>query len=192
MKQLLAALAVMIGLSSAAHAGILIEPYLGYEFGDLKTQTVSSLGGVETTDKVSGVGYGLRLGYKFMLPWVALDYTAGSGTVKHDSGPDDDGTQSSLGAVVGVDLPLIRAWAGYGFSNELKAKSSSSTATYKGNYMKAGVGLGFIPLVSVNVEYQINDFKKIDLGSGEVDRSTIFDTMKFDTVMVSVSIPFNL
>jgi len=194
MKKIFAIIAMAIGMSSTAHAGILIEPYLGYEMGDLIRKDVGST--TETTDKVSGVSYGMRLGYKFLLPWVALDYSSGTATGKPDSGTDFDLTKSSLGAVVGVNLPLIRMWAGYGFSNEatIKGTAGSNNLKLKGNYLKAGVGLGFIPLVSINLEYKINDIKKVDLGAGagEVDKSTIFDTAKHDTIMLSVSVPFNL
>jgi opacity protein-like surface antigen len=201
MKKIFAILAVMIGMSSAAHAGILIEPYLGYETGDSTYKFVSSIdpSGTEFKDSLSGVSYGMRLGYKFLLPWIALDYTSGTGTDKVDSkfsSTNSDFTRTSLGAVVGVNLPLIRAWAGYGFSNELTLKGANGTpdTKMKGTYLKAGVGLGFLPFVSVNLEYKINDIKKVDLGygAGEQDKSAVFDSTKNDTIMLSVSVPFNL
>ncbi len=201
MKKIFAVLAVMIGMSSAAHAGILIEPYLGYETGDFTYKFVGAVDptGTEYKDSLSGVSYGMRLGYKFLLPWIALDYTSGSGTDKVDSkfaSSNQDFTRSSLAAVVGVNLPLIRAWAGYGFSNELtlKGANGANDTKFKGTYLKAGVGLGFIPFVSVNLEYKINDIKKVDLGAGvgEQDKSVVYDSTKNDSIMLSVSVPFNL
>jgi hypothetical protein len=186
-------------MSSAAQAGILIEPYLGYETGDSTFKYVPSIdpSGTEFTDSLSGVGYGMRLGYQFMIPWVALDYSSGTQTAKVDKGRDSyDMTKSSLGAVVGVSLPLIRAWAGYGFSNEMTKKGTAGSADtkLKGTYLKAGVGLGILPLLELNLEYKINDLKKVDLGAGagEQDKSAIFDSTKYDTIMFSVSMPFNL
>ncbi len=195
MKKIFAAIAVMIGISSSAHAGIMLEPYLGYEMGDMAYKFVG--GGTEYKDSISGVGYGLRLGYKFLLPWVALDYTAGSGTDKVDSdiGDNRDFAKASLGAVVGVDLPiLLRGWVGYGLSNELVLKGLNGAANtkYKGGYMKFGLGTTILPFVSLNLEYKINDLKKVDLGTGEVDKSTVYDSLKHDTIMLSVSLPFNL
>jgi opacity protein-like surface antigen len=198
MKKIFAVLAVALGMSSAAHAGILVEPYLGYEMGDLKYKfAAGNSDQADHTDSTSGMAYGLRVGYKFLIPWVALDYTGGTATVKPDpTGSDYDLTKSSLGAVVGVSLPLIRAWAGYGFSNEITKKGTAGNpdAKFKGNYLKAGVGLGILPLVDINLEYKINDLKKVDLGAGagDQDKSAIYDSNKYDTIMISVSLPFNL
>ncbi len=196
MKKLLSAFAIVFGMSSLAHAGMLVEPYLGYQMGDSKYQYAPASSNSEYTDKLSGVGYGLRLGYKFLVPWVALDYTGVSGTDKVDYPgiKDMDFTKSSLGLVAGADLVLLRAWAGYGFSNQMTLKGDSGNPDYKfkGTYIKAGLGLGFIPLVSLNLEYQINNFDKVDVGSGEQSKSDVFDTLKHDTIMFSVSAPFNL
>jgi opacity protein-like surface antigen len=199
MKKLFAVLAMAIGMSSAAHAGILIEPYLGYETGDSMFKYVPSVdpSGTEFTDSITGASYGMRLGYQFMIPWVALDYSAGTQTAKADKGRDGyDLTKSSLGAVVGVSLPLVRAWAGYGFSNEMTKKGTAGNPDnkFKGTYLKAGVGLGILPLLELNLEYKINDLKKVDFGAGagEQDKSDVFDSTKYDTIMFSISVPFNL
>jgi hypothetical protein len=193
MKKILAAFAFILGTSSLAHAGMMIEPYLGYEFSDLKYQFI---GQSEYTDKLSGTGLGLRLGYKMLLPWFALDYTTVSGKGKTDypGSANYDYTRSSLGAVVGVDLPLIRGWIGYGFSNDYTQKGEGlvQDRKFKGTYTKLGVGLGILPFVSLNAEYQMNDLKKVDFGTGEQDKSDVFTSTKNDSIMLSVSIPFNL
>ncbi|MEZ0392445.1 MAG: outer membrane beta-barrel protein [Pseudobdellovibrionaceae bacterium] len=194
MKRILAIFALIFGMSSAAQAGLLIEPYIGYAFGKA---TYTFIGATEYTDNLSGAGYGLRLGYKFLMPWVALDYTGGSGTAKsgRPGVADSDYTVTSLGGVVGVDLPiLLRAWAGYGFSNEVLLKGAAGAADqkFKGTYTKVGVGFTGLPFVSLNAEYQIHDFKKVDVGSGEVDKTDVFDKLTGDQVLVSVSIPFDL
>lgn len=201
MKRILTIAAFILGTSSLAHAGILIEPYLGYESGAVKNTV--SMGGAEASYSLatSGPAFGLRLGYKFLMPWVALDYTAGSGKSESAiSGASDlDYTKSSLGLVVGADLPIVHPYVGYGFSNSVTIKKGNTTTgqdyVFKGTYVKAGVGLGFIPFVHVNLEYKINTYSKVDLGdgAGEINRSdSIFTELKHDTVMVSVSVPFNL
>ena len=191
MKKVLATIAVVFGMSSLAQAGMLIEPYLGYEMGDLKRQEKTE---AEFTDKSSGTSFGLRLGYKFLLPWVALDYTSGSGKLKTDDPGkvDSDYKKYSLGGTVGVDLPLIRGWVGYGFQNDLQIDDPTNDVKFKGTYTKFGVGLGFIPFVSLNVEYKINNFDKLDYNGTEYKVDDQFDTLKHDTVMISISAPFNL
>jgi hypothetical protein len=198
MKQILAAFTLVLGLSSVSQAGILIEPYLGYETGDLSYTPVFTGTGTEFKDVQTGTGYGLRLGYKFLIPWVALDYSGVSGKAKTGASAigfaDTDYTRSSLGAVVGADLPIIRLWAGYGLSNELAYKATASTAAskFKGSYVKAGVGLKLIPFLSVNLEYKMNTYTKFDNGTTESDIKDFFSSHKNDMLMISLSAPFNL
>lgn len=195
MKKLFAMIAMVFGVSSAAHAGILIEPYLGYGFGSLDYKTVGA--SQEYTDNMSGPGYGLRLGYQFILPWVALDYTGYSGTGKPGAPgeKDYDYSGNSLGAVVGVDLPVMfRFWAGYGFSNNFTQKGTDGAADIKakGTYTKVGVGWTALPILSINFEYQMNDWKKVDAGAGEVDMKDVFSTFKHNMYLISISAPFDL
>lgn len=194
MKQIFAALTVLIGLSSVSQAGIMIEPYLGYETGNLVYNPNTPA--IQLTDNLTAPSYGLRLGYKFLLPWVALDYAGAAGNVKSGNAfaPDTTYTRSSLGAVIGTDLPLVRFWAGYGFSNELAYKSTATTnaTKFKGTYLKAGLGLKVIPLMSVNVEYKINSYTRYDNGVSESDISNTFSSTKNDMIMLSLSAPFNL
>lgn len=200
MKKMFAAFALVFGISSLAQAGILIEPYLGYQMGQPKytyASSVPSFGGQSGSDNVSGAALGLRLGYKLLLPWIALDYTGTTGTAKPDSkfsSKDYDYTQTSLAAVVGVDLPVIHVWAGYGFSNQATYVGSggNNDMKFKGNYVKAGVGFGFIPFINLNVEYIMNNFNRVDVGNGEQDRGDIFSELKSDSILLSVSLPFNL
>lgn len=189
MKRILSIFAMAFGVSSAAQAGIYLEPYLGYETGAVKqTDLTPTL----TTVKTSGNTIGLRLGYKFLLPWVALDYSTLSGKAKPDGGTESDFTQNTLGVVVGADVPIVKPFVGYGFSNEATVKSDAGDVKYKGTYMKAGFGLGFIPFVNVNLEYRINNYDKITAGGVEFNKADIYQELKHDTVLISVSLPLNL
>lgn len=198
MKKFLTLFTVLIGMSSAAHAGLLVEPYLGYMFGDLKYKSVGG-GQTEYTDNLSGMAYGLRLGYKFVMPWVALDYTGYSGTAKNGvaGGTDYDYSGYALGAIVGVDLPMMfRFWGGYGFQNNLTKKGTNGVPDRKftGTYTKVGVGFKGFPMVSLNAEYIINRFNKVDFGggSGFEELSGFYSTFDANLLLLSVSIPFNL
>jgi hypothetical protein len=179
----------------------MIEPYLGYQTGETANDPVGA--SPEVTDTSSGMGLGLRLGYKFILPWVALDVTQATGKYK-DGTPgntiENDTSTTQLGLVAGVDLPfLFRFWAGYGLQNDITIKANTSAnanavdSKFYGSYVKGGIGFGIIPMLSINVEYVMSTYQKLDLGAGagkeNVDK--YYTTLNNNTVMIGVSAPFN-
>jgi hypothetical protein len=137
---------------------------------------------------------GLRLGYKFMLPWVALDYRLSSGEEVTDSTTLQKikAEQTQLGVTAGVDLPLIRLFAGYGFDNKYTFKPTSGDVVFKGSYTKVGAGMSILPFVKLNLEYIMNTYSKISTGGVEFDRSALYNKFEHNTVFLSVSAPFNL
>lgn len=171
MKKLLVVLAVVLGFGSVSHADVLVEPYLGYEFG-------------KTTDpdgKLTGSQLGLRLAYKTpLMLWVGADYTMGvSGEVDPDTGSKEDAKRSTLSGVVGIDFPiLLRAWVGVGFTNDLKLDAG----TFKGKNVKLGVGFTGLPFVSLNLEYIKDTWDKFDSTSLTTDAQN-------ESYVLSVSLP---
>ncbi len=193
MKKLLSIFSIVFGMSSLAHAGILIDPYLGYETGQVKYTTV--IGAVQGTNDISGTTLGLRLGYKFIIPYVALDYSMSTGKSKPSSGTETDFSQTGLGIVVGASLPFVSPYIGYGISNESKIKddgTGNGDTTLKGTYIKVGVGTGFIPIVTLNFEYKMSTYDKYSDNGGEVNRSDVFSDLTHNTTMIAVSFPLNL
>lgn len=198
MKKIFAMIAITLGMSYAAKAGIMIEPYLGYHGGDTVYQfTTLGGGGPEYTDTASGTGFGLRLGYKFLLPWVALDYATFNGTYK-DGVPGNsnyDYSMTNMSVVVGVDLPImLRAWAGYGFSDKGTLKFTSSETKTEGTSTKIGLGFKGFPFVSINAEYIMTTPTKLDYGhgSGKEDVDLYYKSLKPNFFLISVSVPWNL
>ncbi|MNL14220.1 hypothetical protein D3C87_1351510 [compost metagenome] len=173
MKKLLLVLALGLGFTSTSHADLMVEPYIGYEMGS------GSLGSDDF--KVTSTDLGLRLGYHSgLMFWGALDYTMGSGTIDPDTGDDQDGKRSTLAAVIGVDLPiLLRAWVGYGFTNEMKLDSD----TLKGKATKIGVGFTALPFVSLNLEVISDEWDETSSGGDPDAKNTSY--------LVSVSLPLN-
>lgn len=174
MKKLLAVFAVVLGFASVSQAGVLVEPYLGYEMGKTKNPD----------GKFEGSQLGLRLAYKApVFVWAGLDYTMGvSGTAKPDVGANDDGKRSTLYGVVGVDFPiLVRAWLGYGFMDEIKFDNSGKV---KGKGTKIGVGFTGLPFVSINLEYLTEKFD-------EWDGVSLPSDFENNTYILSVSVPFS-
>lgn len=173
MKKLLAAVILVLGFTSAAQAGIMIEPYLGFEMGKTKSPD----------GKLEGTQLGLRLAYSApIFFWAGLDATLGvSAKNKPDGAAESAATRSTYHAVVGVDFPiLVRAWAGYGLMNDIKV----DTGTYKGKSTKLGVGFTGLPFLSLNVEMISETFDKLD-------STTLASEFKNDTYVLSVSLPLD-
>lgn len=191
MNKLLSVLVLVLGVQ--AKAGVLIEPFLGYDQTTLKN---TDLSGTNSGATDSGTDYGARLGYRFNQGfWLAAEYTGGSGKSKSDivGTADQDYTKTALGAVIGYDSGRFRFWGGYGFSDKITFKQTGSTDTdAAGTNLK--VGLGFIAAnhVSVNLEYIIPKYTKLTSSGVEYDVATLYS--KFDTsgAMLSVSFPFDL
>ena len=139
MKKILIGLMLIVSGFNAS-AGIMVEPYLAYNFA----------GEVGNTD-TSGVNMGARLGYSLpMLVSFGLDYNFGEYT--HDmSSVDVDVDHSKLGVFVAVDLPiLMRAWATY----YVNANADFGATDVDGDGFGLGVGLTMLPFVSLNLEYR--------------------------------------
>ena len=172
------ALVLVLGITAQANAGVLIEPYLGYNSG--KWEQGSS------NEKLSGVNYGARLGYQHALGLnFGLDYFTGKWQDKADVKADI--TPAILGAFVGFEFPvLLRVYAVYGFKNEAKFKDRSRSVKYEGgNSIKLGVGFTALPLLSINVEYMATTLD-------EVKGNSLTNDMNLKTYGISVSAPFDL
>lgn len=183
---------VSFGLASQASAGLLLEPYLGYESSTLTLDD----GSVDSGGKGSGLGFGARLGYKTpIMIWVAADYSSVSGATYKGAVSTNDGKidSTNLFVDVGVDLPILfRLWAGYGVQSKSKfaADSGAGGDIIYESPLKVGIGLTALPLVSINVEYFTAKVKEIETG-GSTTQGSFFKTSDNKGLVVSVSAPFN-
>jgi hypothetical protein len=174
-----------------AQAGLLIEPYLGYQFGNLKT-TDGAMGASPNTghsDSTSGLTLGGRLGLTLPLVFIAADYSTTNGK----SG-SDNAILNQLGATAGLSLPFFRAYLGYSFMNDLKVQPSTGEVTLSGSALKAGVGFTGLPFLALNLEYIMNTFNKYK-GPGvdqSIDSAGYLKDAKMDAVQFSVSVPFDI
>lgn len=166
-----------------AQAGILVEPYLGYELGTLKYT-----GSPNASFDLSSAALGLRAGVTFPLLFVALDYSVLlGGSAKDDTAAATkwDASGSQLFAEVGAQLPLIRAYLGYGIANTFELKSGGTTNKFEnGTTIKAGVGTTVFPLIAVNLEYITSSYDKLNGNSPSDSKSNFF--------MLNLSVPFDL
>lgn len=170
--------AALFSAHRAEATSLLLEPYLGYELGKLKyTGTPSS-----DSDLTSGA-LGLRLGAAFPILFVAADYSLlVGGSLKNSAGTKVDASGNQLFAEVGAQLPLIRAYLGYGLMNTLQADGTGVSVKYEGGTaIKAGIGTTIMPMLAVNLEYINSKYDKV-AGFSTSD-------MKSDFFMLNISVP---
>lgn len=127
MRIVLAALALVFVVHSRAEAGILVEPYLGYQMmlTDIKLGAgAGSLNGQSVKIDGSGVGYGLRAGITLPMIFAAVDYSMASLSSSIKEAPAgftvSTGTtaRTSIGLTAGLSLPMVRPYVGYIFDDQ--------------------------------------------------------------------------
>ena len=179
MKKILSALLLTFGFAYQAQAGVLIEPYLGYNGGTIKASLPAPF--PEVSEGMTGVVYGARLGYKMAVFYVAADYSMGS--LKAEiSNSDTDFKVSRFGAVAGfTGLPMVDFYAGYLFNSSMEVDETGG-AKFAGSGFKLGVAFTTLPLISINLEYIMNSF----------DDETPYTDVKESAAVLSVSVPFDL
>ena len=175
--------AASFALTSPAHAGLLIEPYLGYGFS----------GKVEIApdkEDISGLTYGARFGVTSLGFMVGAEYM-GTQT-KIDLPGDNTLNSTNIGIFAGYNFPiLLRAYATYFFYNTAKADFAINSNSFdvEGNGLKLGVGYKGLPFVSLNLEYLMQTYKKAKIGGTNFDLNPNWKT---NTLMFTVSLPFSI
>lgn len=164
-----------------AKANVFIEPYIGYQAGRLASTTNA---GSDATGNIYGTAFGARLGYAVPLLFAALDYTYATDSASGMSPnlSDGNGTRSSLGVVAGVKIPLLRAYAGYGFLDSLKLTQTSADQTFKGTSLKFGVSFTGLPFIDLNFEYVMSNYTSFDPNN--------FSKASDNSALVTVSLPW--
>lgn len=185
----------VLAMGTTANAGIMLEPYFGYELGS--TMKLES-GGSDDGGKTSGLDLGLRVAYTLpVMVWLGLDYSLMSGGTSKGESSANDGKvdRSNLYFDVGVDLPVLaRFWLGYGLMNSAKLKfdSGGDTTLKNGTNLKFGVGFTALPLLSINLEYFMHDYKDYEAGAFSGSTDSVWSTHKENGIMLGLSAPFDL
>jgi Outer membrane protein beta-barrel domain len=161
---------------ASAHAGIYLEPYLGYLSGT-STQQGSEDG------KMKGVAFGARAGYSILGLAFGAEYATGQ--LKDDSTPENDLTPADAGVFVGYTFPILfRAYATYFPKSKWKSDDGTNSYDLEGKAMKLGVGFTGLPLVVINLEYLTNEFNKFD-------GQDLTNKIEGKAYMLSVSLPLD-
>jgi hypothetical protein len=193
------AIAALSFMALPAKADLLLEPYLGFGAGTAKNTPFGVSGSY--SDTMAGTTVGGRVGYAMPLLWFAADYSLSNGSFKNSEKPsgassvDGDYSGSNLYAVVGVKVPLLQAYAGYGLMNELTLKKGVDEKFSGGTNFKLGAGFTGLPFIALNLELLLNKYGKFKGAGGESDinsGSTAVTDAQSTTWMITVSAPFRL
>lgn len=196
MTRLISIFAILLS-AGIAKADLMLEPYIGYEQG----QVIEIASSGDLSAKTSGLQGGLRVGYALpLLFWAALDYSmTPSGQTKADVvGSSVNFKRSDLYLTAGIDLPiLLRVWAGYGLMNSMTQQQSGGDVTFKGGTnLKLGVGFKIIPLLTLYVEGYQHKSATVDGPGGSQDVSTFLNnnstTYQDGGLVAGVSFPIDL
>ena len=173
-------------------AGLLLEPYVGYLLGTQDGKYKQDGNEVDPDEtSSSGAGFGARVGFQtFGLMVGGVYETIPSITSEENDVESDAGSTSRLGVFVGYDFPLfLRVWGTYFLDVSIEDSNGNDASDMFDSGLGAGVGLTFLPLVSLNVEYRMytlsDDFK---------NNGVTFDysDTNYSEIFVSVSLPLNL
>lgn len=174
---------LFLSLLANAHAGLLVEPVLGWTFGQKL-----DISGVDDYSGGQGLSYGGRLGYQRGPFQIGADVLKSS--VEMDSNDFKENVDiTEMGAFIGFELPiLLRAYAGYIASIEGDTNINRvKTEFNKGSGFKLGVGWTLLPFLDINLEYRNGMFDEYKQGGMTVKEDTYYKAY-----MLGVSLPLDL
>lgn len=197
MRKLLLGLAALTFLTTTASAGILFEPFVGYNLnGSVENPTDN-----EDNYDLGGLGYGARLGYNFVGLMVGGAYEAnslsGDGAIASTANQEATYASSNMGAFIGYQFPVMfRVWATYYLSSTLDWEDVSTgaltvnvNAELKGSGYGLGIGYTLLPMVSLNLEYKTFSYDEVTQ-SGTTEALT--NEWDSNMMFFSVSVPFEI
>ena len=180
--------------STISFAGILAEPYLGYNISgksDQQTYTNSS-GSYTYSNKFHGPQMGARLGYDVLGLMGGISFNHAFYTLKEENSgasTETDSKRNDIGIFIGYNAPLIlRAWLGYLFS--VKETVSASGDYKKGSAVELGFGYTALPFLSINLEIKSFTYTNNHSTISGMD-TTYSPKLKTSELVLSVGTPFN-
>lgn len=169
-----------------AHAGIYLEPYLGYAMGTSEGSIdISGFGTVTIDDEDTGTVIGGKVGYSMLGLAFGADYAMFDIDSEESDGEETSSDVTALGAFVQYTFPiLIKVSATYILDASIESESSEGS----GSGYKIGVGYTGLPFISIN-------FDLISINYDELTATGLTITsadITADYKMLSVSLPFDL
>jgi opacity protein-like surface antigen len=181
MKSTFALAFMTLFLSATARAALLVEPYGGYAFGG----SISG-GSLSSSQTVTGVEYGGRIGFQRMGFQLGAEYLGGQMDFKYDN-INYKLTQTDFGPFIGYQsLAGFRIYGTY-FISPTAVDNQSPSTTFKNAWAgKIGIGYKFARYASINFEYYTSQFSKYT-SSGVT--SSLTSKLDANYYMVTLSFP---
>ncbi len=183
-----------LAFTSASHAGIFIEPSIGYRSHNLK---LTEIAGLTREIKMASPVYGLRVGFRSLMGIdvnLAYDYSSGKAEVL-PAKEKNDFNQSTAAVQLGVSaLGALKIYLGYGILNELKLARGLTVSDIKltGQAYQAGLQIKLFPMVLLGLQYNLNQYKTVEgttyTSGDKVD--TYFNKLDSQDYSLSVSTTF--
>jgi hypothetical protein len=179
-KRVLLSLVFVMGFSTA-HAGLLIEPNVGFAVS----------GGWEQgnqDDDLSMTHIGSRIGYLTAMGLMfGGDLQYGMGTISDTT--EADVTTMDLGLFVGYQSFMgLRVYGAY-FLSSLIDYDVASNLEMTGAGFKLGVGYQFVEYFALNLEYHMMTYDEAESTSGSGSLINDFET---NLIMISASFPIHI
>ncbi len=192
MKKFIILFSAVLGFQSTALAGLLFEPYFGYQSMTTNLKTGSAVGSYALKLEGAGIGVGFRFGYTGTLLFLALDYGAATLSTKQKEGaiPISPGNSlhSNTGVTFGLNFPFVRPYAGYIFDSQFIGSDSGLTGTGS----KAGLGFSFSPKILINLEYSASTFNKYQESSVvSLPNDLTYESASIAGFTLNISAPFS-
>ncbi len=175
---------------SVSHAGLYIEPIVGYQLGKIELAVKPALGGQEGKGTVQGPAAGLGLGWKIGNISAGVDVQTMMLKAKIEGTPEEDWKQTAGHVVVGYNIrPDTRIYLGVG-AFTLEDEDTPPT-TYTGASAKIGAVYEFkkhIAVDAVAILYTPSEMKQD--GTPTSKTADVFDKFNYGAIIWNVRFPF--
>lgn len=152
----------ILASSLQANAGILLDPYLGKVDTEIETK-IEAFPALDSKDTVNNNSiYGTRLGVKFSMFSLGIDYQVVSGDDRYD----EDFSINNTSLFLGIDLPVwFRFWGEYFLSSNITGDTADTIDDLEMvNGYGLGVGFTGLTFVSINLEMENINYEYVVSG----------------------------
>lgn len=189
---LLSTVLTLLMSAHVARAGVYLEPLAGYQQGSSDYQYKAALGGTSDKNTITGLAYGVDLGYIFNSGFrLALEFEMANQEIKTDStSVIQKWKTTSYGLVVGYEFPeKIVGYLGVGMASSVDDATPKTTVS--GMVLRAGGSREFFNHVAVSVEYRMYTWNESAVDGGTTTKfSDAYEKYNSYGIQANIRFPF--